>query len=56
MYFDKPTAETVETTAPRNVPMTLGLTLAVVFTVLLGVFPARWTSLLYPAVTQLTLR
>ena len=56
MYFDKPTAETVETTAPRNVPMTLGLTLAVVFTVLLGVFPALWTSLLYPAVTQLTMR
>jgi NADH-quinone oxidoreductase subunit N len=60
MYFEKPTADTVEATAeaavPRNVPMALGLTLAVVFTVVLGVFPALWTSLFLPAVTQLTLR
>ena len=28
--------------------MALGLTLAVVFTVVLGVFPALWTSLLIP--------
>ena len=56
MYFEKPTAETVETTAPRNLPMTVGLTLAVVFTVVLGVFPALWTSLFFPAVTQLTMR
>jgi NADH-quinone oxidoreductase subunit N len=56
MYFDKPTTDTVEATAPRNAPMALGLTLAVVFTVVLGVFPALWTSLFYPAVVQLTLR
>ena len=51
MYFGEPTDETV-TTPVRSGPATVGMYIALVFTVLLGIFPMLWFNLLQSGVTQ----
>ncbi len=55
MYFGEPGDETV-TTPVRSGPATVGMYIALVFTVLLGIFPMLWFNLLQSGVTQVALK
>jgi len=55
MYFGEPTAETV-VEPRRSGPATVGMVIALVFTVLLGFFPMLWSSLIQTGVIQVALR
>lgn len=55
MYFGEPTAATV-VEPRRNWPATAGLWVALALTILLGIFPSIWTSLLQTGIAQVALR
>ena len=55
MYFGEPGDETV-TTPVRSGPATFGMYIALVFTVLLGIFPMLWFNLLQSGVAQVALK
>jgi NADH-quinone oxidoreductase subunit N len=56
MYFNAPDAETVSE-VKSNWPLNVGIGVALAFTILLGVLPSLWTTLLESgAVTALALR
>jgi NADH-quinone oxidoreductase subunit N len=55
MYFGEPGDETV-TTPVRSRPATVGMYIALVFTVLLGIFPMLWFNLLQSGITQVALK
>jgi NADH-quinone oxidoreductase subunit N len=55
MYFGEPGDETV-TTPVRSGPATFGMYVALVFTVLLGIFPMLWFNLLQSGVVQVALK
>ncbi len=55
MYFSEPGAETV-TTPVRSMPATVGMYIALAFTILLGIFPMLWFNLLQSGVAQVALK
>ena len=55
MYFGEPDAETA-TELRRSGPATVGMYVALAFTILLGIFPALWANLLQSGVVQVALR
>ena len=55
MYFGEPGDETVVTPV-RSGPATFGMYIALVFTVLLGIFPMLWFNLLQSGVAQVALK
>jgi NADH-quinone oxidoreductase subunit N len=55
MYFGEPGEETV-TTPVRSGPATVGMYIALAFTVLLGIFPMWWFNLLQSGAAQVALK
>jgi NADH-quinone oxidoreductase subunit N len=55
MYFGEPDEETV-TTPVRSTPATVGMYIALAFTILLGIFPMLWFNLLQSGVAQVALK
>jgi NADH-quinone oxidoreductase subunit N len=55
MYFGEPDTETV-TTPVRSMPATVGMYIALAFTILLGIFPMLWFNLLQSGVAQVALK
>ena len=55
MYFGEPTDETV-TTPVRSGPATFGMYVALVFTVLLGIFPMLWFNFLSSGMAQVAMK
>jgi NADH-quinone oxidoreductase subunit N len=55
MYFGEPDEETV-TTPVRSTPASIGMYIALAFTILLGIFPMLWFNLLQSGVAQVALK
>ena len=55
MYFGEPGEETV-TTPVRSLPATVGMYIALAFTVLLGIFPMWWFGLLQSGMAQVAMK
>ena len=55
MYFGEPDDETV-VTPRRSLPATVGMYVALVFTIALGIFPMLWLNMLQSGLPQVAMR